>query len=233
MKKFRLLAIAFAAIFSSSSLFAQVDVTDMYLTNPTLAQSASGWTFGKTGNGNNPATRTADVPVLEFYNAWSGNAGGSVAEQQFYLYQTVTLPAGSYRLELYGFYREGNGNGTNDNKAYVYAGEQQQLLEALTSANVSAYTGSDDLNKAANAFFIGDFKNTFDFDVAEAGSVELGVKGVINTYCSWCVVGGMKLYSFAGDDALFSEAKDALGKKICLEHILLQIHGMMTLIMPS
>lgn len=214
MKKFRLLAIAFAAIFSSSSLFAQVDVTDMYITNPTLAQSASGWTFGKTGNGNNPATRTADVPVLEFYNAWSGNAGGSVAEQQFYLYQTVTLPAGSYRLELYGFYREGNGNGTNDNKAYVYAGEQQQLLEALTSANVSAYTGSDDLNKAANAFFIGDFKNTFDFNVAEAGSVELGVKGVINTYCSWCVVGGMKLYSFASDDALLNEAKDALGKKI-------------------
>ena len=224
MKKFRLLAIAFAAIFSSSSLFAQVDVTDMYITNPTLAQSANGWTYGKTGNGNNPATRTADVPVLEFYNAWSGNAGGSVAEQNFYVYQNVSLPAGQYRLQLYGFYREGNGTGENK-KAYVYVGGQKQYLEALTSANVSAYSGNDDLDRAANAFKQGDFFNVFDFELAEAATVELGVRGVINTYCSWCVVGGMKLYSFADADALLTEAKEALQGKIDAAESLLKTYS--------
>lgn len=223
--KTKKLLVALMAMLSSSSLFAQVDVTEQYLTNASLA-SLDGWTVTKTGAGNNYAYNTSgDAPVLEFYHTWNGNAGGSIGTtQNFSITQTVNLPAGNYRLEVSAFYREGNGNGTNT-KAKVVAGSSEQYLIGMESTGVGAYSGGNDLLKAANAFKKGDFVNTFDFEVTESGNVKLGVEGYIDTYCSWCVVGGMKLYSFASADALLESTREALSSKISAAEDLLKTYS--------
>lgn len=223
--KTKKLLVALMAMLSSSSLFAQVDVTEQYLTNASLA-SLDGWTVTKTGAGNNYAYNTSgDTPVLEFYHTWNGNAGGSIGTtQNFSITQTVNLPAGNYRLEVSAFYREGNGNGTNT-KAKVVAGSSERYLIGMESTGVGSYSGGNDLLKAANAFKKGDFVNTFDFEVTESGNVKLGVEGYIDTYCSWCVVGGMKLYSFASADALLESTREALSSKISAAEDLLKTYS--------
>lgn len=185
-----------------NSVNAKTDVTDTYLTNADL-KSLSGWTIDKGfgGNGYTDWKSDGDVPVIEFYHTWGANAGSEIGSAKtFNFSQTATLPAGYYRLAVNAFYREGNGNGTNT-KAYIYAGtENTQYVVGLSSAGVGSYTGSNDLYKAANAFSLGNFSNEFDFQVTEAGEVEIGFHGYIDTYCSWCILGPVTLYEYTAAD---------------------------------
>ncbi len=198
MKK-KLLSIV--ALLCALTAWGQEDVTDQYLQNANLS-SLDGWTFESTKNNNGKNDyenykTDGDVPVVEFYHTWSGNAGGAIGvTYEFSATQKVTLPAGEYRIAVNAFYREGNGNGTNE-KAYIFAGEQKQYIVGLTSAGVGGYTGSNDLYKAANAFSKGDFSNAFDFVVEAEEEITLGFKGYMDTYCSWCILGPMKLYKYS------------------------------------
>ena len=134
------------------SASAQEDVTDTYLTNAGLS-STSGWTTGGyTAHNTNGA-----VNVVEFWN-WSN---------QFNFSQTVTLPAGNYRIAVNAFYRNGgSGDGTNNNMAWIFAGSQTKNVVALNSmSDLSGYAGSNDLYRAATAFSQGKFSNEFDFDL--------------------------------------------------------------------
>lgn len=195
--------------------------------------SLSGWDYGDPFDGGTynytdykTPTEVA-VPVIEFYHSWNANAGGHVSPtKNFHLTQEVKLPAGNYRLAVNGFYREGNGNGTNT-KAYIFAGDKKQYMHGMTSqesgevANANGlYStgigGDKEIHRAAKAFSIGDFSNEFDFDVeinegdedvvVENGVtkkvIEIGFRGYIDTYCSWCILGPVKLYKYSLEDYL-------------------------------
>ena len=172
----------------SLSANAQEDVTDTYLTNANLS-STSGWTTG----GFTAHNTQGAVNVVEFWN-WS---------TQFNFSQTVTLPAGNYRIAVNAFYRNSwGGDGTNNNMAWIFAGNQTKNVVALNSMNdLSGYAGSNDLYKAATAFSQGKFSNEFDFDLTEDATIELGFRGTCPNG-GWCILGPVKLYKYSLDDYL-------------------------------
>ena len=203
MKKLKLLFVA-AALLSVTAMQARTDVTSTYLTNANL-MSLTGWTIldgTMQKGGYQDWQNNGDVPVIEFYHSWNSNpnAGTIGSTKTFNFSQKPTLPAGYYRLAVNAFYREGgDGNGSNT-KAYIYAGTKQQYVVGLNQGGLNGYTGSNDLYRAANAFSQGAFSNEFDFHVSEAGEVEIGFHGYIDTYCSWCILGPVTLYEYTAED---------------------------------
>ncbi len=198
MEKKRILFLAVCILLCGIAVNAQEDVTNMYIKNADLS-SFEGWDYGDDGYNYTQYWANCDVPVIDFYYQW-GSAGTSIGStRNFHFSQTVTLPAGSYRLAVSSFYREGNGNGTN-NKAYIFAGEKTQYLVGLTSGGLDRYAGRDDTYKAANAFSLGDFSNEIDFDLETEQEITIGLRGYIDTYCSWCLLGPFKLYKLSNDD---------------------------------
>lgn len=210
MKKLKLFFAACALLLGVSNASAATDITSTYLTNANLNESPStGWTLDGTndmGKGyyENWAN-DGDVPVVEFYSKW--NAGASTPfspEKTFKFSQTVTMPAGYYRLAVNAFYRNGAGDGTNPDKAWIFVNgtgiEKKQNVTALTAAGVAGYTGTNDLYKAANAFSVGDFSNAFDFTLTAETEVEIGFQGFFNTTLSWCILGPVKLYEYTAAD---------------------------------
>ena len=197
------------------------DVTGQYLTNANLS-SLDGWSYGDSFNNSTyeytawkSATDDVDVPVIEFYHSWSPNAGQPVSPtKNFHFTQKANLPAGNYRIQVNAFYREGNGNGQNNNKAWIFAGDKKQNVIGLEAEGIKNFTATQnaidgdfvDLSKAANAFSLGNFSNEFDFEVEADGEetveVELGFRGFIDTYNSWCILGPVKLYKYSLDDYL-------------------------------
>ena len=203
MRKLKLL-LAVCALFGVTAGFAKTDVTSTYLTNAGLA-SLEGWTVldGTMGQGGYQDWKNdGDVPVIEFYHTWhqNPNQGAIGSTKTFNFSQKANLPAGYYRLAVNAFYREGGiGNGTNT-KSYIYAGEKQQFVVGLNEGGLNGYTGSSDLYRAANAFSKGDFSNEFDFHVTEAGEIEIGFHGYIDTFCSWCILGPVTLWEYTAED---------------------------------
>ena len=220
MKHFRLLTMAFCALLGLSAN-AQKDITNDYLQNADLSTVGSGWNYGDDGYNYEVWETSGSVPVVEFYYQWSSNPGVAIGStRNFHFTQEVTLPAGSYRLAVNGFYREGNGNGTS--KAFIFisdanadpanpvylAQKDMHGLTAAEQADVSNsngsnhYTGGSDRLRAANAFSKGDFSNEFDFDLEHEQRVIIGFRGYIDTYCSWCILGPVKLFQYNLSDYL-------------------------------
>ncbi len=197
-----LLLVAIATFSFCVDSFGKTNVTSTYLKDANLT-SLSGWTLDKSNGWDKGYTdwqTSNDVPVIEFYNDWGPNAGKPIGNTKtFNFSQKVTLPAGYYRLAVNAFYREGNGNGKNE-KAYIYAGEKQQYVVGLSSAGVGGYSGGSDLAKAANAFYLGNFSNEFDFNVETETEIEIGFHGYIDTYCSWCILGPVTLWKYTAED---------------------------------
>jgi len=179
---------------------AQTEITDQYLTNADLSTVDNGWTYYSDAFKYTDWKTDGDVPVVEFYSQWNSGASVPITQKDFKFSQTITLPAGNYRIAVNAFYRNGAGDGTNENKAWIFAGEKKQNVYALSSAGVGAYTGGNDLYKAANAFSKGDFSNAFDFTLEEATQIEVGFQGFFNTSLSWCILGPVKLYQYTIDD---------------------------------
>ena len=189
------------------------DVTSQYLQNASLT-SLTGWDYGdafgdETYNYTDWKT-DGGVPVIEFYHTFSSTGAGLPigTTKNFHFTQTVTLPAGNYRIAVNAFYREGNGDGTNT-KAYIFAGDKTQYVHALTAdeqndinGTSGIYSGPSDLYRAAYAFSKGDFSNAFDFNLDSEQEITLGFRGSIDTYCSWCILGPVKLYKYTIDDLL-------------------------------
>lgn len=202
MKQKLLLALLALFTLGGSNLFAQEDITSQYLTNADLSTVDNGWTYYSDAFKYTDWKTDGDVPVVEFYSQWNSGASVSITQKDFKFSQTITLPAGDYRIAVNAFYRNGAGDGTNPDKAWIFAGEKKQNVAALTSAGVSAYTGSNDLYKAANAFSLGDFSNAFDFSLESETEIEVGFQGFFNTSLSWCILGPVKLYKYSLDDYL-------------------------------
>ena len=188
MKHLRLF-VALFALLGVLSANAQEEITNEYLQNADL-KSLTGWTqVGYTDWKTDGA-----VPVIEFWN-WSN---------EFSFTQTITLPAGDYRLAVNSFYRESwSGNGTNNNMAWIFAGEKKQNVIALNNMNeLSQYAGSNDLYHAATAFSQGKYSNEFDFTVEAANTpIEIGFKGTTPNG-GWCILGPVKLYKYSLENYL-------------------------------
>ena len=193
-----------AAIMMAGSMWASDDVTNTYLTNANLSTVNSGWTYYSDAFKYTDWRTDGDVPVVEFYSQWNAGDPVSITQKDFKFSQTVTLPAGYYRLAVNAFYRNGRGDGTNEDKAWIFVKgtgiDKSQNVAALTSAGVASYTGSSDLYKAANAFSLGDFSNEFDFSLESATEVEIGFQGFFNLSLSWCILGPVKLYEYTAAD---------------------------------
>lgn len=200
MKHFRLLTLAFCALFGLSA-YAQEDITDTYLRNAGLSTIDYGWDYYSNEEGAWKYTdwkTDSDVPVVEFYSGW-----GSREHDNFKFSQTISLPAGDYHLEVNAFFRNGDpGDGTNPDKAWIFAGDKKQNVIGLSSAGVAAYTGSNDLYKAANAFSLGNFKNGFDFSLSEQTTIEIGFQGCFDGIRQWCILGPVKLFKYSLEDYL-------------------------------
>lgn len=171
------------------SVQAKEEVTDQYLTNADL-YSLDGW----DQHGYTAWKTDGAVPVIEFWN-WSNS---------FSFTQTITLPKGNYRLAVNSFYRESwGGNGTNNNMAWIFAGEKKQNVIALNSmADLSGYAGGNDLYRAATAFSQGKFSNEFDFSInADNTDITLGFEGTTPNG-GWCILGPVKLYQYTLEDYL-------------------------------
>ena len=202
--------------------WAQTDITERVLKNADLsvdpATADNGWTLLNNWRQDyQKATDTEHVNVVEFYAGW-----GSLEKTEYAMTQTVTLPAGDYRLAVNAFYRQGDnpGKGTNDDKAWIFAGEKKQNVYPLTPNDLGNYTGSNDLWKASNAFYKGKYSNEFDFTVEAEGEVEIGFKGVFDEARCWVILGPVKLYQYSLDDYLadyrvkVAEAQDLLKKSM-------------------
>ncbi|MCH5174848.1 MAG: hypothetical protein J1F40_03085 [Prevotellaceae bacterium] len=236
MKRRLLFVVALAASALGFNAHAQTDITDQYLQNADLS-SLEGWDMGDplAGTKNDGVKNAAgdslyyqakttgnntEVPVIEFFHTW---VAGAVKDgktelgftQNFHFTQKVTLPAGNYRLAVNAFYREGNGR-TDDGqvhlstKAFIFAGDiKEQGVYDAPSNVLNGWTGSADINKAANAFYNGKWSNEFDFDLDKETTLDIGFKGYINTYNSWCILGPVKLYKYELQDYIneFTKAK--------------------------
>lgn len=211
MKKTLLRSLLVAAMFAvGMNVSAKDEVTDQYLVDADL-NSLGGWDqAGYTAWRNDVA-----VPVIEFWN-WSN---------QFYFTQTITLPKGNYRLAVNSFYRESwGGNGTNNNMAWIFAGEKKQNVIALNSmSDLSGYAGGNDLERAATAFSQGKFSNEFDFSIdADDTAIEIGFKGTTPNG-GWCILGPVKLWMYTLEDymvdyrAKVAEAEPYLTEKMAAE----------------
>ena len=78
------------------------DITDQYLTNADLSVENSGWTY-YSDTYKYGAWRIGDETKsssIEFYAGW-----GSLEHTNFKLSQTITLPAGDYRIACSSFAR--------------------------------------------------------------------------------------------------------------------------------
>jgi hypothetical protein len=200
MKRKLLLAALVAVGALGFNANARVDVTSTYLTNADLSTQNGTWTCEKYTDWQT-ATDATHVNVIEFW------AGSRYTDNKFRISQNVTLRAGYYRIAVNAFYRNGwSGDGTNNNNAWIFAGEKTQNAYALSSGALDSYStggigGSGDLQKASNAFYLGQFSNEFDFSIAEDNTtIEIGFAGQNFTGGSWCIFGPVKLYEYTAAD---------------------------------
>ena len=184
------------------SASAQEDITSQYLTNADLSTVDTGWTYYsdsyKYQGWRNHNTETV-TPCVEFYAGW-----GSLEHTDFKFSQSVTLPAGDYRIAVNAFFRNTNdGDGTNPNRAWIFAGTKTQNVVGLTNGGLSAWSSAgDDMDKAAAAFKSGAFSNAFDFTLTEEQTIEIGFQGRFAAIRQWCILGPVKLYKYSLENYL-------------------------------
>lgn len=195
----RKLFLLLCALLTMIGVQAQKDVTSTYITNATLSDGTNGWTKTHT------KTKTVDDPADAFSNSVRGNntvgyateayAGwGELIQTAYSMKQTITLPAGNYRLVCYAFFRQGDTNDEPHNKAskaYLRAGDQNVLLQTLRSINATGYANNQ--AEGANCFDSKMYRNVVEF-TSDGSPIEIGVDGTFDEKRSWCIVGQFELF---------------------------------------
>ena len=186
-KQFILTLVALLAF--AGNAMAQKDITSQYITNATLSNGTTGWTV----NNFNPPVRGNNTVgyASECYAGW-----GSLEKTTYSLKQTITLPAGNYRLVNYAFYREGEG--ANDNpttsRAVLKAGNQSVAVKTLGS--ISGNNGfANNQAEGANCFDSKMYRNVVEFTVASDNTqIEIGLEGTFTVMRSWVICGMFELF---------------------------------------
>lgn len=194
----RKLLFAIVALLCSVGLNAQKDVTSQYITNATLSDGTNGWTKTHT-----KTTQTND-PADAFSNSVRGNntvgyaseayAGyGSLIQTAYSMKQTITLPAGNYRLVCYAFFRQGVSYNTNSSKslAKLKAGATEVALKTLGSITAAGYANTQ--AEGANCFDSKMYRNVVEF-TSDGSPIEIGIEGTFDEMRSWCIVGQFELF---------------------------------------
>lgn len=196
---------AACALLVSAGMHAQKDVTSLYITNATLSDGTNGWTktFSKTTQTTNPADAFSNSKrgnntvgyASEAYAGW-----GSLIQTAYSMKQTITLPAGNYRLVNYSFFRQGEAYNTNSSKslAVLKAGDASTPLKTLGSINAAGYANTQ--AEGANCFDSKMYRNEVEFTIAADNTpIEIGIEGTFDEARSWCIVGMFELFDL--DDA--------------------------------
>ncbi len=193
MKTKSLFIAVFTLIAFAGNVLAQKDITSQYITNATLSNGTTGWTvsnFNAPQRGNNTVGYASEA-----YAGW-----GSLEKTSYSLLQNITLPAGSYRLVNYSFFRQGEAYNTNSEKslAYLKAGSTQVALKTLGSITAAGYANSQ--AEGANCFDSKMYRNVVEFTIdADNTTIEIGITGTFDEMRSWCIAGMFELFDL--DDA--------------------------------
>ena len=199
--KFKSIIIAAIALIGfAGNVMAQRDITSTYITNATLSNGTNGWTksFTKTKQVTDPADAFSNSVrgnntvgyASEAYAGW-----GELIQTAYSMKQTITLPAGNYRLVCYAFFRQGQAYNTNSSKslAFLKAGSSQVALKTLGSITAAGYANSQ--AEGANCFDSKMYRNVVEFSVAADNTqIEIGVEGTFDEMRSWCIVGQFELF---------------------------------------
>lgn len=168
----------------------KLDYTDL-IVNADFAANKEGWNAAATGG--NWSDASGEPKAIEAYAGW-----GNLDLTDFSLLQDVTLPAGSYRLDAYGFYRYGIAADTDPSisNANLVAGGFSTPVATLGGValddQLTAYPNS--MGEASAAFAKGYYLNSLNFSVAEDNTVvTLGFKGTHTLKQSWFIGGPFKL----------------------------------------
>ena len=205
------------------------DVTSLYVKNADFMQGNSCW---------------------QGTNFWNVNMGYKNAEywnMNFTKSQEVTgLPAGRYRVTLYGFYRIGTSN--NDYSLYTnnnYSNSQNATLYCNTSVNNYSTklppisSGASDTNYGGAATQVGNwmqrkyipndmasarywfdqgyYKNTLEFQVGNDGMLTIGLEKNIYIQDDWSCFGDLKLEYYGTLE--YGSAKDLIINEVMANNI--------------
>ena len=184
-KKFLLMAILMIVGAFNSSMFAQKDVTSLYIKNATLS-TLQDWdvlSFNTPVRGNNTTGYATEV--------WAGNP---LSKTEYSLTQKIKLPKGNYTLVNYSFYRQSWGATDEPSKslAKLKAGEKEIDIKTLGSIEAAGYANSQ--AEGANCFDSKMYRNTLDFTIDKNDTeIEIGVVGTHDATASWVIVGMFEL----------------------------------------
>lgn len=202
MKKLKLITATFALLLGWSSAWAQKDITSQYITNANLSNGTTGWTVTRTNQTVNSHTAPDCFTSSTQGNNTTGYATEAYAgwddlcQTAYTLKQSINLPAGSYRLVNYSFFRQGEAANTNASKslAYLKAGDKGQIaIKTLGSITAAGYANSQ--TEGANVFDSKMYRNVVEFTVNEGGeTIEIGIEGTFDEMRSWCIVGQFELF---------------------------------------
>lgn len=189
-------AVLLMTVWGMQDVFAQLDVTD-YITNADFTNGKTGWTDVSFNDpGQNPK-------VYEAYAGW-----GSLDVKEFSIKQEVVIPAGEYRLDAFGFYRQGGSYDVAPEKslAYFVAGGERVLVKTLAS-EVGGGEVANDILGAAAVFAAGKYVNSITFTLVDEQAVAIGFEGTFDAPKCWFIGGPFKLYAM--DDVA---RKNSVGK---------------------
>ena len=171
------------------------DVTSNYITNANMS-STTGWTITNLNGSPTAGTSNKDAYAIEFYAGWD-----NVSVTSYSALQSITLPAGTYKLTSHAFYREGQLYNTvpNTSRAFLKAGGNTTVLPTLGSASLNIYANT--LAEAADALASDTYETSVEFTLPTRSTIDIGVTGTFSIAKSWCTVGAFKLYKKGEADA--------------------------------
>lgn len=174
-----------------------LNVSDMIMDNPSLADGSNGWNVTLTNNeGFNQKWSTYTSGNYSLLEAYAGFSELELTE--YGLTQTVSLSPGMYRLKANAFFRYGTAyntdlseKGMEISKAYMFAGENVKQIMRLGDIEAATYANS--MAEAATAFESGEYMNSLIFTVEEPTTMDVGFSGDFDYYRSWFILGPVVL----------------------------------------
>ncbi len=149
---------------------------------------------------------------------FDGSKGNQCAEKfncAFDVYQTIEgAPAGNYRLEVQGFYRNGgyvdaagkHNGGSESLDAVLYVNDETLALPSIfteagkldVGKNTDGISGKfpDSMDDAAMFFLQGLYKNTMEFTLEEGQELRIGIRKDKTTSNDWTIFDNFRLIYF-------------------------------------